>query len=172
MKKLSILLLFFLVAVSCKDKSQSSMEEDLSITSDEFPASYSLVGESFKNKEILSAEEMNEKFENLEVGDTVDVRFESSVNSVCKKKGCWMNLKLPGEKEVMVKFKDYAFFVPKDIEEQEVVVNGKAYVSEISVDEQRHFAEDAGKSAEEVAAIVEPKKTLSFLAEGVAIKED
>ncbi|WP_424494808.1 DUF4920 domain-containing protein [Salinimicrobium sp. GXAS 041] len=172
MKKLSMLLFIFFVAISCKDKPQSSMEEDLSITTNEFPASYSVVGEGFQNHEVLSAEEMNEKFQNLEVGDTVDVRFESSVNSVCKKKGCWMNLELPGEKEVMVKFKDYAFFVPKDIEEQEVVVNGKAYVSEVSVDDQRHFAEDAGKSPEEVAAIVEPKKTWSFLADGVAIKKN
>ena len=32
----------------------------------------------------------------------------------------------------------------------------------MSVDEQRHYAEDAGESAEEIAKITEPKKTYSF----------
>lgn len=171
MKKLSILLCFFLLATACKNESKGEMEEDLSITTDKFPASYSLVGESFRNSDVLSAEEMNEEFQEMEIGDTIQVRFESNVASVCQKKGCWMNLKLPQEDEVMVRFKDYAFFVPKDIKGQKVVVNGKAYVTEVSVEEQRHFAEDAGKSPEEVAAIVKPKKTFSFLADGVVIED-
>lgn len=82
-----------------------------------------------------------------------------------------MTLDLPQEEDVMVKFKDYEFFVPKDIEEKEVIVKGKAFVAEVSVDEQRHYAEDNGQTAEEVAEITEPKRTLSFLADGVLIKE-
>ena len=62
----------------------------------------------------------------------------------------------------MVKFKDYGFFMPKDISGKEVILNGKAYVNEVPVDEQRHYAEDAGKSEEEIAAITEPKKDLFF----------
>jgi hypothetical protein len=73
------------------------------------------------------------------------------------------------EKEVMVKFKDYGFFVPTDAT-GEVIVNGKAFVKETSVDELQHYAEDAGKSPEEIAKITEPKKTLSFLADGVLLK--
>ena len=114
---------------------------------------------------------MEERFKNLKPGDTIEVSFKTKVNSVCKNKGCWMTLDLPQEEDVMVKFKDYGFFVPKDIEEKEVVVNGKAYVTEVSVDEQRHYAEDKGQSADEIAAITQPKRTLSFLADGVLIKE-
>ena len=71
----------------------------------------------------------------------------------------------------MVKFKDYGFFVPKDIEEKEVVIHGKAFVAEVSVEEQRHYAEDNGKSEAEIAEITLPKRTLSFLADGVLIKK-
>jgi hypothetical protein len=61
--------------------------------------------------------------------------------------------------------------MPKNIVNKEVIVNGKAFVSEISVDEQRHYAEDAGKSDDEIAKIIEVKKTLSLEADGVLLIE-
>ena len=61
--------------------------------------------------------------------------------------------------------------MPKDIAGREVIVNGKAFVNEVSVEELRHYAEDAGKSEEEIAQITEPEKTYSFLADGVLLKE-
>ena len=48
-------------------------------------------------------------------------------------------------------------------------MHGKAYYQITSLDELRHYAEDAGKSAEEIAAITEPKKELRFLASGVLL---
>ncbi len=163
------LLIFVLCAVisltSCKNSEDKNSEQ-------EFPKlGYNSYGEQIPAVNNLSALEMKEKFKSLIPGDTIDISFSTTVNTVCKNKGCWMTLDLPGTDDVMVKFKDYAFFVPKDIEEKEVVVNGKAYVAEVTVDEQRHYAEDNGSSAEEIAAITEPKKTYLFLAEGVLIKE-
>ena len=61
--------------------------------------------------------------------------------------------------------------MPKDLAGKEVVINGKAFVNEMPVDEQRHYAEDAGKSKEEIAQITIPKKTFSFEADGVLIKQ-
>jgi uncharacterized protein (DUF302 family) len=74
-----------------------------------------------------------------------------------------------GANEAMVKFKDYGFFMPKNIADKEVIVNGKAFVSEVSIEEQRHYAEDAGKSEDEIAKIIEVKKTLSLEADGVLL---
>lgn len=162
MKKITILAFSLFALVSCENNSKA----------EEFPDPYLAVGEDFPADNILTATEMHERFKNLEEGDTIDVKFKSDVNAVCKNKGCWMRVDMPVGEEALVKFKDYAFFVPKDIEEKEVVVNGKAYVTHMSVDEQRHFAEDAGKSPEEVEAIVEPEKTLSILAEGVIIERN
>ncbi|WP_366512795.1 DUF4920 domain-containing protein [Kordia sp.] len=118
----------------------------------------------------MTAAQINEKYNGLKVGATLNVKFQSNINSVCSKKGCWMRLDLGEEKEVMVKFKDYGFFVPLDAK-GEAIVNGKAFVQETSVDELKHYAEDAGKSAEEIAKITEPKKTLSFVADGVLLKK-
>ena len=76
-----------------------------------------------------------------------------------------------GKKLVFVKFKDYAIFMPKDSKGQEVIVNGKAFVSKVSVEELKHYAEDRGESQAVIDAIVAPKLTYSFLADGVLLKE-
>ena len=119
---------------------------------------------------VLTASEMSERFQALSEGDTIEGKFMAEVSSVCKKKGCWMNLELEDGEETVVKFRDYDFFVPKDIEDKKVVVDGKAFVYVVSVEEQRHLAEDGGKTPEEIAAITQPKRTLSFLADGVLIE--
>jgi len=48
-------------------------------------------------------------------------------------------------------------------------MHGMAYYQITPVDELRHYAEDEGKSAEEVAEITEPKRELHFLADGVKL---
>ncbi|WP_343485692.1 DUF4920 domain-containing protein [Allomuricauda sp. d1] len=134
---------------------------------------YSLYGTPFTPNKILTVEAMADAYKNLKVGDSLSVAFSANVNEVCQAKGCWMNLQLNEEegKEVLVKFKDYGFFVPTDLNKNLVIVNGKAFVEELSVDEQRHYAHDAGKSRAEVAKITEPKRTLRFEAAGVLIEE-
>ena len=59
--------------------------------------------------------------------------------------------------------------MPMDISGQEVIVDGVAFIEEVSVEDQRHFAEDAGKSENQIASITEPKRTLSFTSSGVLI---
>ena len=82
-----------------------------------------------------------------------------------------MKVDLEDGNQVMVKFKDYGFFVPKDIAGKEVIINGKAFVNEVPIDELRHYAEDAGKSKEEIVAITKPERTFSFEADGVLLKK-
>ncbi len=151
---------------SCKNenKEEASAKNEQELTYDSF-------GEQISVQNALSSEEMMAKYKNLKHGDTLELSFKGKVNSVCKSKGCWMELDLPEEENVMVKFKDYGFFVPKDIEEKEVLIHGKAFLAEVSVEEQRHYAEDNGKSEDEIAEITMPKRTLSFLADGVLIKK-
>lgn len=155
------ILINMLLFSSCKNDNK----KDISQTA------YESFGEQISAQNALSSEEMMTKYENLKQGDTIEVSFEGKVNSVCKSKGCWMELGLPEEENVMVKFKDYGFFVPMDIEEKEVLIHGKAFVAEVSVEEQRHYAEDNGKPEAEIAKITQPKRSLSFLADGVLIKK-
>ncbi len=80
-----------------------------------------------------------------------------------------MDVDLGNGKVMKVRFKDYGFFVPKDIKGKQVVFEGMAYSEVVPVDELRHFAEDAGKSDAEINRISKPEKQVRFIAAGVSI---
>ena len=103
--------------------------------------------------------------------DSLKVKVRGTVEEVCQAKGCWMNIvsDQPAQSPMMVRFKDYGFFVPKDISGREVIIDGYAFRETTSIDELRHYAEDAGKSKEEIEAINTPKEELKFLASGVIL---
>ncbi len=116
-----------------------------------------------------SAHEDSKLFQGLEVSETLSTQISGTITDVCQAKGCWMKVNLVDGEEVFVRFKDYGFFVPTDSAGKQVVMNGQAFVEEMSVDDQRHYAMDKGASEKEVAKIVEPKRTLRFEADGVRI---
>jgi len=91
------------------------------------------------------------------------------VLSVCQEKGCWMKVEKANGETMMVKFKDYGFFMPKDIVGKQVALDGEATVKETSVKQLKHYAGDAGKSQEEINKITAPKKELIFTAKGVRV---
>lgn len=167
MRSIYLALTLAITIVGCNNAQKKNVETEVT---EEVAASYQSFGDKIDDQAVLSKAEIQERYKNLKSGDTVAVKFKSEVKSVCQSKGCWMRMDV-GEEEAMVKFKDYGFFMPKDIAGQEVIVDGVAFVQEVSVDEQRHYAEDAGKTAEEIAAITEPKRTLSFISSGVLIPE-
>jgi len=99
------------------------------------------------------------------------VKVKAKVVDVCQMKGCWMALDAGEGRTIRVTFKDYGFFVPKDIHGREVVLQGTLVKKTMSVEELRHLAEDAGKSEEEIEAIQEPETQWEFVAEGVLIAQ-
>ena len=128
-----------------------------------------LYGEKLSSNKLTSINELNYLFTNLKDGEFNNTKFKAKVVDVCKMKGCWMNLDLNNNKQVMVRFKNYSFFVPKDIEGKEVIVEGKAFIDILTVDELKHYAFDVGKSKEEIDKIKEKKRIYSFEATGVVI---
>jgi hypothetical protein len=126
-------------------------------------------GDAFTPGEVVTANQLLSNYEPAALADTVMTTLRGTVNEVCQAKGCWMTIAAGEDEEMMVKFKDYGFFMPKDISGREVVMHGKAFYQVTPVDELRHYAEDAGKSAEEIAQIMEPKRELHFLADGVQL---
>ena len=132
---------------------------------------YALFGEKFEATKVLSNKEMLKKYKNLKKGDSVAVKFKSTIKEVCKKKGCWMQMDLTNDNQSFVKFKDYGFFVPLNADNSEAIVNGIAFIDEVSVAELKHYAKDAGKSKAEIDAIKKPEITFSFKATGVLIKK-
>ena len=98
-----------------------------------------------------------------------NTKFEATVFDVCQMKGCWMRLDLGDNKKVLVNFKDYGFFVPKDISGKNVVVSGVAFKKIIPVDELKHYASDRGDSDEKIASINKPEIVYSLIANGVKV---
>jgi hypothetical protein len=126
-------------------------------------------GDPISGEQVLPSDQLLLAYKETELMDTVTTTLRGTVSEVCQKKGCWMTMDSGESGQMMVRFKDYGFFVPKDISGREVVVHGKAYYQLTPVEDLRHYAEDAGQSPEEVAAITEPKQELHFLAEGVRV---
>lgn len=150
--------------------SEVEMEAEKSVSQDDIDPNQTDFGADFEVKDTKNNNEMLALYQDMKVGDTLEVQYKSEINSVCQKKGCWVRLKLDEEDESFIRFKDYAFFLPKDAEGREAVVSGKAYVKEVSVDDLKHFAEDAGKTKEEIAKINEPEMTYAFMADGVKLE--
>lgn len=96
-------------------------------------------------------------------------KISGKVVEVCQEKGCWMKVEKENGETLMVKFKDYGFFMPKDIQGKEVILDGEAVVKEVSVKQQKHYAKDAGKPADEIEKIKAPKKEVQFIAKGVLV---
>ena len=117
-------------------------------------------GDEITAEGAVSPAELAKSIEGKEEVESIKVRGE--VTSVCKKKGCWMKMDLGDGTQMRVTFKDYGFFVPLDCDGKLAVIQGKAYMQETPVDELKHYAEDAGKTEEEIAAITEPKRELTF----------
>ncbi|WP_228850885.1 DUF4920 domain-containing protein [Aegicerativicinus sediminis] len=168
--KTIVLATLLISVVSCKsDEKEQSNEENISIEVATAESGYKSFGESISSEGALAMNNAEEKFKNLQLGDTIPMKLSAEVVKVCQAKGCWMTLNTPEGEEVMVKFKDYGFFVPKDIDGREVILDGNAFLEEVSIEDQRHLAEDAGKSEEEIAAITTPKKSFGFVANGVLV---
>jgi len=125
-------------------------------------------GEEFEIGEVLpvtallaySAEELQK-----------EVVVEAEILHSCRKKGCWMKVDIgEGMEPMRVSFLDYGFFVPLVSDGRTAVMKGTAYIDTIDVDMLRHFAEDAGKTQEEIDAITQPEIEWSFEATGVYIR--
>jgi len=95
------------------------------------------------------------------------IQTEGKVSAVCAQKGCWMTLG-DGQRPVRVTFKDYAFFVPKDIAGAAVVAEGVFSVKTIPEATAKHYAEETpGKKARDIKG---DQKELSLEASGVEIR--
>ncbi|MDX1685932.1 MAG: DUF4920 domain-containing protein [Saprospiraceae bacterium] len=166
MKNLLTVFALLSVLISCTNNTATSQSKEDNSVEQEEPKHF---GEKIDAEGAVGFEELMTK---LSESDSAKVKLAARVTDVCQKKGCWMNLVDADDSQaepIFVKFKDYAFFMPKDLAGSDVVVEGVAYKSVTPVDELRHYAEDAGKSEEEIAAITEPEEELKFMASGVVI---
>lgn len=98
-----------------------------------------------------------------------NVVAKGKITAVCKAMGCWMKVDAGSGQEIMIKFGEHEFFMPKDCDGKTAYFTGKLFRKVTSVKELKHLAEDAGKSKEEIDAITTPKEELQFTATGVIL---
>lgn len=165
MKNVFITLTLVTMALaSCKQATPNQSPEAVEASKD---GTYDSFGEVITDSDVISYTDLLAK---MESDGGYEGKVIGTVESVCQAKGCWMNIVADGtDQEMFVKFKDYGFFMPKDISGKQVIMRGQAYTEETSVDELRHYAEDEGASEEEIAAITESKQELKFMADGVLL---
>ena len=134
------------------------------------------IGQSFNNYGEKISPNITHAYSSLKASiqneSMDDVILEGEIVQTCPKKGCWVRMKVSESDTLMVRFKDYGFFVPKEgMEKKKVIVKGKAYMDTMSVEMLRHYAEDAGNSEQEILKINEPQYIVNFLANGVLIEK-
>jgi Domain of unknown function (DUF4920) len=163
------------LAISCNTSSKSTAKKEVSeseayVAFQKNKGDGKTFGEKVTAKDAVSYDAMLAKLGKSTKLDNVKVT--GTVEAVCKAKGCWMNIASDkGAPSMFVKFKDYAFFMPKDIAGKKVVMVGNAFKETTTVEELRHFAEDEGKSKEDIAKITKPKEDIKFVATGVLLLE-
>ncbi len=162
MKKLVLIAVISVALISCNKKAEVVVKSESKIN-------FASFGDKITQENAITKDEMLTKYKSLKAGDTLDIKLATKINEICQNKGCWMTLDLGNDENAFVKFKDYGFFVPMNAQKREAIVEGKAFVEETSVAELKHYAEDEGKSANEIAKITAPKTEYKFLAHGVLI---
>lgn len=150
--------------ISCKN-SASEQVQNQGKEETETPTGF--FGERITEEGALEASEL---LSMLQPGDSVFVKVKGTINECCQKKGCWMDVDLGNGRSMLVRFKDYDFFVPKNAAGYTAIMEGYAKLEVQDVQWLRHKARDAGKSEEEIAAITEPEIGITFIANGVIIK--
>ncbi len=164
--QLLALVLFVGFATACGSTGEAATEGDSQTEEQIGDESF---GAEFTPEAVIAYQDLSAKVTDA---DSMAITVRGKVSEVCQSKGCWMSITNGDGEDMMVRFKDYGFFMPKDIAGREVIMNGKAFYQTTPVDELRHYAEDAGKSQEEIDAITEPKRELSFLADGVILVKE
>ena len=165
MKSVGVFLLAALMVVACQATEDSILEEEQATV--ELGKSYGPV--EVKVTEAISVEDMLKTFE----GKTEEMEFtiEAELSEVCSKAGCWVNIDKGNGETFMVRFKDHFTIPTKTAVGTGAYLHGVAYWDTVSVDLLQHFAEDAGKTPEEIAKITEPKYELGFEADGIVLKK-
>ncbi|MCP2038582.1 DUF4920 domain-containing protein [Chryseobacterium sp. HSC-36S06] len=138
------------------------------------PAGNALVGDVYGSqpsvnaeKNAISPKKLEKKLKSSKKLENVAVK--GKVTEVCDKKGCWLTVETDNNEKFFVKMKDYAFFVPTALKGKTVILEGNAETKVISVDEQKHYAEDAKKSQAEIDAITKPQEEIRFMASGIKV---
>jgi hypothetical protein len=170
MKNTLLLGIGLFTIVSCSNPSSDNQNTEANTEEMTAQDSWSTFGDTIDNSDLVTFASVQKMVS--ESGEA-QVKISGDIEETCQKKGCWVKVKVEGsEQPIRVTFKDYGFFVPLNSNGKQTVLSGRAYYDTVDVETLRHFAEDAGKTEEEIMKINEPEMSLAFEANGVLIKDD
>ena len=161
MKKsiLFIALALFAVSVSAQTEKEVIRLSDpimVTETAEVFGSEMDLT--TVENAQSLSGAIASERSEN-------EVLIKTEVVKVCQKKGCFF-IAQDGDLNARVSFIDYSFFVPTDAAGKEVVLRGVLSEKELSEEQAKHYAEDAGENPDLISGT---QKEYSIVATSVMV---
>lgn len=117
------------------------------------------------DEKAIAAEDIKNKL----VENQFEGQIKGKVVEVCKAEGCWIKVERKDGSPMMVRVKNHAFLMPESIVGKTVLIEGNATVKETTEEMRKHYAEDAGKSKEEIAKIKGAEKDIQFSAKGVKV---
>ncbi|MCC5924063.1 MAG: DUF4920 domain-containing protein [Crocinitomicaceae bacterium] len=169
MKYFSIIAITMFFLVSCNE---ASVEEETTNLETEMEITYASFGEEITPGHPISAAELLVKMQAMDAIDTLEnIKFTGEIGQVCQKKGCWMRIAMNEDEDIIVRFKDYGFFMPFNADGSMAIVEGRSFIRMKSVEELQLKAQEAGESEEEILAITAPEIIYEFIAHGVLIEE-
>ena len=167
MKKATLYIIALCTFAACSTGQPQSTEDAAAKAETVEQADYSSFGATITQEGAVASADL---MQHLAGKDSAYIKVTGEINKVCQAKGCWMTMQA-GDSDMRITFKDYGFFVPKDASGKQTVIEGVIKQQTTDVETLRHYATDAGKSEEEIAAITEPVVEYAFEAVGVIISD-
>lgn len=131
---------------------------------------------------VKSVTEALSELSKSETKELKEVYLKGEIESVCKSKGCWLTLKGfdgkgddscakaaqggASQKDLRVVFKDYGFFVPKDLQGS-VVLKGSVKSEKLSAKQVKHFLKDMKCSKKIIKSVKAPIYRYRMIADGL-----
>ena len=112
MKKLLFAPALMLSILSCQNTSEKveTVQEEIIETA---PAQMAYFGSQITEENAVDLSTIQAS---LGEQDSLNVKLTGTIEKVCQVKGCWMTMPYGEGESMRVSFRDYGFFVPKDVD--------------------------------------------------------
>ncbi len=120
--------------------------------------------------------ESDKMFTSFQENGSFEGKIKVTINEVCQKAGCWINIEKSNGETVMVFFRDH-FTIPIDgTTGKNAILYGSLNADTLSVDFQKHLLDDAKEAGETVTeeeynAIIEDKIDMTFDCESILVSQ-
>ncbi len=91
------------------------------------------------------------------------------INQIGKQKNCFALMEIGKGETMQINFKDASYYLPQKYIGKKVVVEGEVRVNNVSVEQQKNYALNMGKTPVQIQNITSAKTSLAFEATGLVV---